>query len=210
MSPRQREQLQATPISEIVVLHSKSWTQAEREALYLATARFRLMGRWSKIREIMNLHRTDQEIETEYMKLYGPRDDIDVVDDEDEAEAERSYKRGYSSYTENDKENEDIGTMRMGEDRFGSMDGDADDEAEGPMFIKFRGARRAASTTSSSQEKRGQQEQNNSRVFKSVYEHQPILGPRPRPAILKEPIRLHKKELMIDKQFALEEIPMRL
>ncbi|KAF8946604.1 hypothetical protein BGZ52_008584, partial [Haplosporangium bisporale] len=55
----------------IVLLNSKAWTTAEREALYLAATRFRLQGQWAKIREHMNLHRTDDEIAAEYQRLYG-------------------------------------------------------------------------------------------------------------------------------------------
>ncbi|KAF8966700.1 hypothetical protein BGZ46_000334 [Entomortierella lignicola] len=71
--------------SGILICNSKPWTQAEREAVYLAVTRYHLLGQWSKIREMLNLHRTDEEIEAEYTKLYGHREGMTgISDDEDE------------------------------------------------------------------------------------------------------------------------------
>ncbi|KAF9348392.1 hypothetical protein BGX26_000208 [Mortierella sp. AD094] len=147
------------PDPSILILDSKSWTQAEREALYLAATRLHLSGQWSKIREMMNLHRTDEEIEVEYTRLYGHREDNDADIDEDDED----------------------------DQQFGGMDEDADDEAEiesNAVFMKFGGQHR---------------------------QHHCHQTPRLEYDMRKkEPIRLFKKELMIDKRFTLEEIPTRL
>lgn len=174
------------PDPGIIVVRSEAWTQAEREALYLAATRFRLSGQWSKIREMMNLHRTDKEIEAEYMKLYGHRhDDIDDDDDDDD------------DHHDNDIPHDDLRPVRVKmEDRFGNMDGDADDEAESAaVFMRFGGGNGGSRRSTTASQWHQQQ----------LQQQQQRLSSQPR-----EPIRLHEKELMIDKRFALEEIPMRL
>ncbi|KAG0008819.1 hypothetical protein BGZ80_003017 [Entomortierella chlamydospora] len=155
---RRQDPKRQIPDPGILILDSRSWTQAEQEALYLAATRFHLSGQWSKIREMMNLHRTDEEIEVEYTRLYGHREDKDTDNDEDEDDLQ-----------------------------VGAMDEDADDEAEieiNAVFMKFGGQRR-----------------------QHQYHHTPRLRCDGRE---KEPIRLFRRELMIDKRFTLEEIPTRL
>ncbi|KAF9950513.1 hypothetical protein BGZ65_006568 [Modicella reniformis] len=185
------------PDSGIVIVRSKAWTQAEREAMYLAATRFRLSGQWSKIREMMNLHRTDKEIEEEYKKLYGHRDSISDDEDNDDDHHDDNYnddmnKRMVCSNLHKE-------SPKMGEDRFGQTDGDADDEAESAVFMKFGGSRHSgvSQTHHLHHHQQGQQGQDG-------YEHQRIFGQT------REPIRLHMNELMIDKHFVLEEIPLRL
>ncbi|ORZ27195.1 hypothetical protein BCR41DRAFT_346481 [Lobosporangium transversale] len=229
----------ATPDPGIIVVDSKSWTQAEREALYLAATRFRLCGQWSKIREMMNLHRTDQEIETEYMKLYGHRDDDIDDDDDDEGEEKIHIIHGGNSGQDSDHDepmhmHEDGKVKKDGRNQMESMDGDADadDEGEGEraVFMKFGGSRRhhqgqnqSQSQSQSQNQSQGPDEEQSQmelhrlsvqpprivrvggEIVPSGYEQQPIVDPRQR-----EPIRLHKKELLIDKRFTLEEIPMRI
>ncbi|KAG0217746.1 hypothetical protein BGX31_000150, partial [Mortierella sp. GBA43] len=216
------------PDPGIILVRSNAWTQAEREALYLAATRFRLSGQWSKIREMMNLHRTDKEIEAEYMKLYGHRDDAenddhdddddddDDVDDHDHdndpfqrRQRQRRYPCGHGHGHDDetcsqllDKDRAAAAAAaKMQEDRFGSMDGDADDEAEPAVFMRFGGGGGRRSQWHQQQQ---QGPQSASAVSASGYERPRVLD-QPR-----EPIRLHKKELMIDKRFMLEEIPMRL
>ncbi|KAF9436676.1 hypothetical protein BGZ76_003312 [Entomortierella beljakovae] len=148
-----QKQSSRIPSSGIVMLNSKSWTQSEREALYLAATRLRLDGQWSKIREMMCLQRTDQEIEAEYNRLYGHR------------------------CTDTNTEDESMGD---------SMDEDADDEAEegsSEVFMKFGGQRRQHS-----------------------YEVTRLRANSDE----KKPIRLYKKDILIDKRFKLEEIPSSL
>ncbi|GJJ76062.1 hypothetical protein EMPS_08421 [Entomortierella parvispora] len=148
-----------TPDPGIVVLHKKSWTQAEREALYLAATRFRLQGQWSKIREMMNLHRTDKEIEAEYKKLYCPRedgaleedddDDSDVLEEMDEHDDEESEPvQGMQSSDSGMDEDQDSATTTTATTRpnyrrrrAATTDGEADDEAETEpiVFMKFGG-----------------------------------------------------------------------
>ncbi|KAF9116225.1 hypothetical protein BGX27_004076 [Mortierella sp. AM989] len=155
---RQQDQLN----SGTLILNSKSWTQVEREALNLAATRFQLSGKWSKIREMMNLHRSDEEIEAEYTRLYGHREDkITDIDEDDEDD-----------------------------EQYRSINGDADDEAEGENSAVYLFGRRQQY---------------------HCHQQQGIEIPRIESHVIeKEPIRLFKKELMIDKRFTLEEIPTRL
>ncbi|KAG0344675.1 hypothetical protein BG004_004264 [Podila humilis] len=63
---------------------NSAWTTAEHEGLYLAATRFKLRGQWGKIKQAMNLHRTEVEIEQEYNRLYGHQEGSD--DDEEDEE----------------------------------------------------------------------------------------------------------------------------
>ncbi|KAG0376075.1 hypothetical protein BGX24_008320 [Mortierella sp. AD032] len=216
--PEDREMLKINP--GIVVVNSNAWTSAEREALFLAATRFRLCGQWSKIRQMMGLHRTDKEIEDEYQRLYGEED-------------EEMQSGG------------DEGLVPIKQETDGEDDGDADDEAEPAVFMRFGGQRRvttpcrlshspatqlesrfniasggsmlldiqalptvsATTTTSSTRPShrhahgyhartdRGGHHRHHDRLLKSVHE---------------KPLRIIKKEVMIDKRFALEDIPMRI
>ncbi|KAG0055525.1 hypothetical protein BGZ83_008269 [Gryganskiella cystojenkinii] len=161
---KQEEDPRVTPDPGILVLHSKSWTQAEREALYLAATRFRLQGQWSKIREMMNLHRTDKEIETEYKKLYCPREDGAIDEDDDDSEVddrkmdddeELEAMQGMQSSDSGMDEDQDRIHHGLSENhnnnstsrpnyrrrRAATTDGEADDEAdhEPIVFMKFGG-----------------------------------------------------------------------
>ncbi|KAF9281689.1 hypothetical protein BGZ88_011441, partial [Linnemannia elongata] len=249
---RKQQQQQSTtgaphPDSGIVIVHSKTWTQHEREALYLAATRFRLSGQWSKIREMMNLHRTDAEIESEYKKLYAHRDPSDdaLLDDDDD-DIENHYDARSSiidAITHNQQSN------------FNSEEEeDADDETETMIFMKFGGARSANQKRQQLQHlqsrrlhydqlhlqppvpqqelqhhqhqqhqaqqqnyhhQQQQQYQNNGAFnvpplhdtttpYQQQHQQQQRLSNDP------DPIRIFKKEFMIDKRFTLEEIPMRI
>ncbi|KAF9901916.1 hypothetical protein EC991_005564 [Linnemannia zychae] len=204
----------------IVVVNSNAWTSAEREALFLAATRFRLFGQWSKIRQMMGLHRTDKEIEDEYQRLYGEEDE----------EMQSGDEELISIKQEPDVED----------------DGDADDEAEPAVFMRFGGQHRSTSprrsshssvpspnsqlsiasggsmlldiqplptasattaTTNSTRPShrhshnhcartdRGGHHRHHDRLLKSLNE---------------KPLRIIKKEVMIDKRFVLEDIPMRI
>ncbi|KAF9132688.1 hypothetical protein BGW39_011551 [Mortierella sp. 14UC] len=245
------------PDSGIVVVHSKTWTQHEREALYLAATRFRLSGQWSKIREMMNLHRTDKEIESEYKKLYAHREndlDNDFDDDEDEdyhypavtsvidALNHQDRFSNSNSNSDNDADVDDI-------------DADDDEGTEKIFFMKFGGGLRSA------QQRRQQLQHQQSRRLhydQLHFQQQPVpqqelqhhqyhqqqqqqphqyqernnafnvpplhdshyqqhqhnhLQPQQQQQRLStdpDPIRIFKKEFMIDKRFTLEEIPVRL
>ncbi|KAF9178391.1 hypothetical protein BGZ51_000157 [Haplosporangium sp. Z 767] len=106
-----------------------AWTTAEREALFLAATRFKLRGQWGKIREMMRLHRTDKEIEDEYQRLYG--------EDDDDVDSDHLEDRGMRS-------DEDLVPIKKESD---VEDGDADDEAEPTVFMKFGGHPRSQAST---------------------------------------------------------------
>ncbi|KAK3834314.1 MAG: hypothetical protein JOS17DRAFT_39782 [Linnemannia elongata] len=246
----QRQQPSTTgtshPDSGIVIVHSKTWTQHEREALYLAATRFRLSGQWSKIREMMNLHRTDAEIESEYKKLYAHRDPSDdslLDDDEDDIESHYDARPSIiDAMTHNQQSNVN---SEEGED--------ADDETETMIFMKFGGARSANQKCQQLQHLQSrrlhydqlhfqppvpQQElQHHHRQQHQVYQQNhrhpqqqqyqnngAVNGPpvhdtnapyqqqqqQQRLSNDQDPIRIFKKEFMIDKRFTLEEIPMRI
>ncbi|KAF9932206.1 hypothetical protein FBU30_008761 [Linnemannia zychae] len=208
----------------IVVVNSKTWTSAEREALFVAATRFRLHGQWSKIRQMMGLNRTEKEIEDEYQRLYGEEDEVMLSGDEDE---------GLVSV----KKESDI------ED-----DGDADDEAEPAIFMTFGGQHPFASSRQHSHSPAPQQPNNqldlasggsmlldiqplpsstiantsstrpshrnthghHSRTDRgghtSHYRHHDRLFK----SINEKPLRIIKKDVMVDKRFALEDIPMHI
>ncbi|KAG0292583.1 hypothetical protein BGZ96_003961 [Linnemannia gamsii] len=234
------------PDSGIVVVHSKTWTQHEREALYLAATRFRLSGQWSKIREMMNLHRTDMEIETEYKKLYAHRELDDhhllLSDDEDDYyEARPSIIDAMTHNSEGEGQEEDE---------------DADDETETMIFMKFGGSQSAHHKRQQvqhlqsrrlhydllhlqpqppvpqqelqhhhqpKQENYYQQQQQQQQYLgngalnvpplhdnNTHYHQQQQQQQQQRLSSDPDPIRIFKKEFMIDKRFILEEIPMRI
>ncbi|KAF9387942.1 hypothetical protein CPB97_001833 [Podila verticillata] len=194
----------------------RAWTTAEQEGLYLAATRFKLRGQWAKIREVMNLHRTELEIEEEYRRLYGEHDDDGSGNSNDD--------------DENDRQDGDSGEVLHD-------DGDADDEAEAAVFMKFGGGSQAHSSRSAAQSyvparptyTRGLMD------IQSLINIEPV-QPSPVPvrdhqstgvnhtknhpqhhgnrsisqALNEKPIRVLKKEFMIDKRFALEDIPMQL
>ncbi|KAG0040324.1 hypothetical protein BGZ82_003629 [Podila clonocystis] len=195
-------------------LTHRAWTTAEQEGLYLAATRFKLRGQWAKIRECMNLHRTEQEIEKEYQRLYGDHDDG----------------------SDNDYDNEN--DYHEHADKAFHDDGDADDEAEASVFMKFGGGGDQARPSSRSATQpydtvrptttRGLMD------IQSLINIEPVPSPAPvstrshpgvkhtknrlqhpdnraiSQALNEKPIRVLKKEFMIDKRFALEDIPMQL
>ncbi|KAH7052944.1 hypothetical protein BKA57DRAFT_436093 [Linnemannia elongata] len=248
---RKQQQQQSTtgaphPDSGIVIVHSKTWTQHEREALYLAATRFRLSGQWSKIREMMNLHRTDAEIESEYKKLYAHRDPSDdaLLDDDDD-DIENHYDARSSiidAITHNQQSN-----FNSEEEK------DADDETETMIFMKFGGARSANQKRQQLQHLQSRrlhydqlhlqppvpqqelqhhqhqqhqaQQQNYHHQQQQQYQNNGAFNVPPlhdtntpyqqqhqqqRLSNDPDPIRIFKKEFMIDKRFTLEEIPMRI
>ncbi|KAF9931601.1 hypothetical protein FBU30_009874 [Linnemannia zychae] len=225
-SRKKRALVASVPDSGIVVFHSKTWTEHEREALYLAATRFRLCGQWSKIREMMNLHRTDQEIEAEYMKLYSHRDndsDDDTLDDE---------KNDY--YCIKPSIVDALTRERINHDD--ENDIDADDERDTEVFIKFGGHASALNRRQQSQylqsknmhidqayhppQDQGQQQyQDNVPPHQNTRYHQqqsPQAMQQQQQQELescptdKNPWKLYKNELLIDKRFVLEDIPMRI
>ncbi|KAG0044681.1 hypothetical protein BGZ83_010097 [Gryganskiella cystojenkinii] len=61
------------------------WSNQEQEALYVAVKKHNLYGRWSEVRERMELsNRSVNEIENEYMRLYGELSESEDDEDEDE------------------------------------------------------------------------------------------------------------------------------
>ncbi|KAF9583103.1 hypothetical protein BGW38_010232 [Lunasporangiospora selenospora] len=196
--------LNGIPDPGIVVVHSNAWTQAEREALYLAATRLRLSGQWSKIREMMNLHRTDEEIEAEYTKLYGHRGQ-DLDDEDNEAEDDDTVMDSDKEFDETEVYGR-YHSRPQGYGRAGNR-GDADDiGTDSPVFMRFggggsgRGGEGGGGGGGREGEKRARDE-----IVAGARQY--FYPPEPVPA---EPLRLYKKELLIDKRFELEEIPMRL
>ncbi|KAI7832583.1 hypothetical protein BC939DRAFT_433782 [Gamsiella multidivaricata] len=123
-----RAALRADP--GIAAVTSTAWTTAEREALFLAATRFRLRGQWSRIRQMMGLHRTDKEIESEYQRLYGETDDEDEdvgLDLESQGDQEMQTADG------------DMDLVPIKQEGDEEDYGDADDEAEATIFMRFGG-----------------------------------------------------------------------
>ncbi|KAF9942156.1 hypothetical protein BGZ67_002791 [Mortierella alpina] len=126
---RQNDEPSFKPDPSRVIINDRAWTPDEKRALYLAATQSRLPHQWSKIRGMTNLHRSDQEIETEYQKLFGHRTNGPADEDEDEDEHKerdclaRQYYRG--------------GYRPEGMDR--DTDGDADDENERARFKGYYG-----------------------------------------------------------------------
>ena len=214
----------------IVVVNSNAWTSAEREALFLAATRFRLHGQWSKIRQMMGLHRTVKEIEDEYQRLYGEEDEeMQSGDDADE------------------------GLVPIKQESDVEDDGDADDEAEPAVFMRFGGQRRATTPRQYSHSPAAHQRQDcqftitsggsvlldiqplptvpttaNTTTNSTRPSHRYTHGHHARSdrgghghghdrhhdrllkSLNEKPLRIIKKEVMIDKRFALENIPMRI
>ncbi|KAF9575980.1 hypothetical protein EC968_000943 [Mortierella alpina] len=217
------ETIKADPgIAEIT---TTAWTTAEREALFLAATRFKLRGQWSKIRDMMRLHRTDKEIEDEYLRLYGE-------DSEDDTDGEMKEVK-----------DEDLVAIKKESD---VEDGDADDEADGTVFFKFGGPGRPSplaapapaeldasrqrtfpqesvlmdiqplpTTTTRSPSREAHRSHRRDPLVNSQSEGSPRLThpcPHEKPAMAskEKSLRVVKKEFLIDKRFTLEEIPMRL
>ncbi|KAF9205266.1 hypothetical protein BGZ59_000559 [Podila verticillata] len=205
----------------IVLLNSKAWTTAEREALYLAATRFRLQGQWAKIREHMNLHRTDDEIAAEYQRLYG-------------FDATPSSSCHGGSGGDQDEEMASADEEAHGPSP--SDADDADDEAEGTsptVFMKFGGSHASArrqlqsrithhgypqhhlstSTSSStmhpslssSSASSSSGESTAAELAEEMARATGVFVP-----MNKGPMRVIRKEVMINKRFALEEIPMHI
>ncbi|KAF9284614.1 hypothetical protein BGZ68_004552 [Mortierella alpina] len=209
------ETIKADPgIAEVT---ATAWTTAEREALFLAATRFKLRGQWSRIRDMMRLHRTDEEIESEYRRLYGE-------DSEDEAD----------DAVQEDQDNDMVAIKKESD----VEDGDADDEADTAVFLKFGGPGRSSPLAAPTA----------AELDASRQVHPPqglkLLDIQPLPAVVnrspsrephlpyrrdppadcqsersprlgqsgphEKPLRVVKKEFLIDKRFTLEEIPMRL
>lgn len=205
----------------IVLLNSKAWTTAEREALYLAATRFRLQGQWAKIREHMNLHRTDDEIAAEYQRLYGF-----------DATPPSSCHGGSGG----DQDEEMASADEEAHGPSPSDADDADDEAEGTsptVFMKFGGSHASArrqlqsrithhgypqhhlstSTSSStmhpslssSSASSSSGESTAAELAEEMARATGVFVP-----MNKGPMRVIRKEVMINKRFALEEIPMHI
>jgi len=76
----------------------RPWSNKEQEALYVAVQRHKLFGRWSDIKDQMQLDRTVVEIEQEYMRLYGElpeSEDEDWPEDDTGAVPVRSHIPGH-------------------------------------------------------------------------------------------------------------------
>ncbi|KAG0053575.1 hypothetical protein BGZ83_000859 [Gryganskiella cystojenkinii] len=178
-----------------------TWTKAEQEALFLVATRFRLRGQWSKIRQVMNLHRTETEIADEYRRLYGDEDsgsDEDMTSEGDDGDLVPVKREGNVE------------------------DGDADDEAD-VVFMRFGGKhypnpsyrRHCIDELPSTHSMIAVSSE--PRSFGS-YRSEYLSGPRgpvlandhSSPASSQNSLRVIKKEFMIDKRFTLEDIPTRL
>ncbi|KAF9020640.1 hypothetical protein BGZ52_002417 [Haplosporangium bisporale] len=71
----------------------RSWTPAEHAALLKAVEKHGLFSGWSKIREQVKPHVTDDEVEAEYYRLNGVNDEVSEKP-QDEIIAEASEKEG--------------------------------------------------------------------------------------------------------------------
>ncbi|KAG0226142.1 hypothetical protein BGW41_004262 [Actinomortierella wolfii] len=60
----------------------RPWTNAEQESLYIAVEKHGLFGQWHEVKTRMKLDRTVQEIEDEYMRIYGELHDSEEDDEE--------------------------------------------------------------------------------------------------------------------------------
>ncbi|KAG0353414.1 hypothetical protein BG005_007284 [Podila minutissima] len=223
------------PDPGIVVLNSKAWTTAEREALYLAATRFRLRGQWAKIREHMNLHRTDDEIAAEYQRLYGFNEDASRHGGQDDEMA--------SADDEDEEDQEDnpaIGTPASPSSLSSDVADDADDEAEATptVFMKFGGSHASARRQLQSRITHHGYPQHHLSPSSSSSSSYPTMSSCTIPSVSgssssgestaaemaeevahatgvfvpmsKGPLRLIRKEVMINKRFALEEIPLHI
>ncbi|KAG0303388.1 hypothetical protein BGZ98_006703 [Dissophora globulifera] len=112
---------------------STAWTDSEREALLIAVTEFQLQGHWSRIREIMHLHRTEKEIENEYQRLHG-----DHHDDDDDRMAHQILAQQDNIMTTSATaclQDHDLVPIKQESDV--EDDGDADDEAEATMSMRL-------------------------------------------------------------------------
>ncbi|KAG0087116.1 hypothetical protein BGZ93_011140 [Podila epicladia] len=223
------------PDPGIVVLNSKAWTTAEREALYLAATHFRLRGQWAKIREHMNLHRTDDEIAAEYQRLYG-------FNEEDASRYGGQDEEMVSADEEEDQEdNRAVGTPASPSSSSDADDADDEAEATPAVFMKFGGSHASARrqlqsrithhgypqhhlsssslssssatypslsscmipTASGSSSSSG--ESTATEMAEEVARATGVFVP-----MNKGPLKLIRKEVMINKRFALEEIPLHI
>ncbi|KAK3810376.1 MAG: hypothetical protein J3Q66DRAFT_352914 [Benniella sp.] len=202
----------------IAAITSTSWTAAEREALYVAVARHGLRGQWSKIRQMVGLHRTDQEIEREYERLYGDNDDGD--DDNDSiCDAEM---RGVE-----DGDDDDLVPIKKESDVEGV---DADDEAEASVSMRFGDSTRppasvfmdiqslptpsigVANTSAATARNlhRFSHHHNHHRSERNHHHHLYRQDKYLLRTLNEKSLRVVKKEFTIDKRFTLEDIPMHL
>ena len=204
----------------ITAITSTSWTAAEREALYVAAARHGLRGQWSKIRQMMGLHRTDQEIEREYERLYGDNDDDDDDDNDSICDAEM---RGV-------QDDDDLVPIKKESD---VEDVDADDEAEASVSMRFGDSTRplasqdsvlmdiqpfptpsigVANTSAATARNlhRYSHHHNHHRSERNHHHHLYRQDKYLLRTLNEKSLRVVKKEFTIDKRFTLEDIPMHL
>ncbi|KAG0226819.1 hypothetical protein BGX31_007167 [Mortierella sp. GBA43] len=204
-----REAIRADPaIAEVT---SSPWTSAEQEALFVAAARFKLQGQWSKIRQVMGLHRTDKEIEQEFERLYGDHDDDD---DDEEMQDVQGEESGLVSIKKESVEN-----------------GDADHEAEATVFMSFglrpispvtqqpvlmeiQSLPTTTTTTTSSSSNTGSRHHSHRPSHQYHHRSERHIHRRDDKHLLRtlneKPLKVVKKEFLVDKRFTLEDIPMLL
>ncbi|KAF8935684.1 hypothetical protein BGZ58_004859 [Dissophora ornata] len=218
----------------IAEVKSTAWTTAEREALFLAAARFKFQGQWSKIRQMMGLHRTDKEIEDEYQRLYGENDDDDDVEVEVEEEEEEQMRYGQGQgqvqsqihdeeMTQCNVDDNDLVPIKQESEE----DGDADDEAEATVFMRFGGGACSqrlpvsdatmssklmdiSSLPATASRRRHSHHHHHHHRLERHHHHRRYDDKSILRGLNEKPLRIVKKEFMVDKRFTLEEIPVRL
>ncbi|KAF9915634.1 hypothetical protein BX616_005697 [Lobosporangium transversale] len=68
----------------------RAWTSTEQESLYIAVEKYKLYGQWYQAKTLMNLDRTAEEIEQEYIRLYAEIPDSNEEYEEKSEELERA------------------------------------------------------------------------------------------------------------------------
>ncbi|CAO3566841.1 unnamed protein product [Mortierella alpina] len=117
--PQRHDEPSFKPDLGRITMNSKAWTPDEKRTLYLAATHSRLPHQWSKIRVMTNLHRSDQEIETEYLKLFEHRATTGPEDQNEERG--RTAARGQYDRDGHSPDDVDRGTDA-------DADADADDD----------------------------------------------------------------------------------
>lgn len=181
--PHRHSEPSFKPDPSMTTVNSKAWTPDEKQALYFAATQCRLPHQWSKIRVMTNLHRSDQEIETEYHKQFrhptnnGPEDEDEDEDEDRGRISSQVYRR-----------------FHRPEGIRGDTDEDADDENERARFLGYYGGEPRLL----SMEARARQLLRKG-VAHHRYHYPSVLRPRHGPP---EPIRVQ--------HFQLEKIPLRI
>ncbi|KAG0268310.1 hypothetical protein DFQ27_007046 [Actinomortierella ambigua] len=209
---------------------SNGWTKAEREALFLAVTRFRLFGQWTKIKEMMNLHRTEEEIEYEYRRLYVDDDvedsDQDSSDDEEGGQEQRQQRQGEAEdiqdssqdgddEDESDEDESNIDVTKVKKEQVES-DGfsSSSSSASAPSSSSASSLSASASTLSGGRGSRivdgVDLDQLSKKAQREFLRHRALLKRALKQQQQQQPVRWNEREVLVDKRFHLEEIPMHL